>query len=101
MMKKRFISCFLLVLVISFSSIMFFNAFAASSSSVKGDVNGDKKLTRADYTLIERYLSNCDMSGFKFDVSKADYNNDGVIDLHDLKGIAEDADDMGTYSPRV
>ena len=65
------------------------------------DLNGDKKLSSADFALLERYISKCDMSGLTFYAEKADYYCDGKIDLHDLKCIADDADDMGTYSPRV
>ncbi|MGN0172914.1 MAG: dockerin type I repeat-containing protein [Acutalibacteraceae bacterium] len=64
------------------------------------DLSGDNKLTRTDFNLLQRYITKCDMSKVTFYESKADYNCDGKIDLADLRGIANDASDMGTYSPQ-
>lgn len=99
-MKKRFIYCLVFILIVSISAVSL-NSFAATGSNVRGDVNGDRRLTKSDFDLVERYILKCDLSGKTFIIENADYNLDGKIDIFDLLGIALDADDMGTYTPRI
>lgn len=101
MNKKKIILCTALALIIAVVITAFNGAFAATGTSVKGDINCDGKLTSVDYRLLEKYVVSYDMSSVSaFDLSKCDYTDDGEIDIYDLREIADDASDMGTHSPR-
>lgn len=51
-----------------------------------GDVNEDGKITIADITLLIDYLSGNKPNGFC--IYTADANNDGTVDLQDIKAIS-------------
>lgn len=49
---------------------------------LRGDANGDGKLSLADYVKIQKYILNKD--AVQIDTDAADVNNDGYIDVKDL-----------------
>ena len=52
-----------------------------------GDANLDGNLTIADTSKIQRYIAQFDSSLDKMQLQLADYNHDGVVDIHDATDI--------------
>lgn len=87
-MKKRFLMCLILTLVVVFSSVVFIPALAGESTSVKGDINYDGVLSGEDHNLLYKYVYAKDtLVGVDYDGSKLDYNGDGIVDKNDLTKI--------------
>lgn len=80
---KRLISIILVaVMLLSSTAVMSLAAdgiATASASSVKGDFNGDFKVTAKDVLLVRRYLSGSMESGAYFITDNGDVTGDGKI----------------------
>ena len=65
-------------------------AFAADNkinvNTVKGDADGDGKVTIADAAAIQRYLAGFDMSE-SFDLTVCDCNGNGAVSIDDVTEI--------------
>ncbi len=63
------------------------NARLAATASLVGDVNGDGKVNAIDVVDIVKYVKGSPRSAFV--ASKADINEDGVVDLNDAEFLSK------------
>lgn len=54
---------------------------------VKGDIDGDRRITKIDLLLLQKYLIN-EISFDERQLIAADVNNDGKVSLMDMTAIA-------------